>query len=152
MTLLYHDFIHLFPKTNGRSDPTLTFYTVTAFAHISQPKGIFIPLYKDSGELKEAIENGAIASIWDEKVPLPPYTPTYFYIFYTNDLWKGLKDMLEQYSKKLATIKELDENERTKFYFSPRNSLNERENTYDIAVMANELDQLIKEINNGRRE
>jgi hypothetical protein len=152
MTLLYRDFIRLFPKTNGRSDPALAFYTVTAFAHILQPKGIFIPLYKDSGELKEAIEHGAIAAIWDEEIPLPSYTPTYFYIFYTNDLWKGLKNMLEQYCKKLDTIEELDQNERTKFYFSLKNSLNEKENTYDIAVMADELDQLMEELNDGRGE
>lgn len=152
MTLLYDDFTHLFPKRNGRRDPTLAFYTVTAFSHHSQPKGIFVPLYKDSGELQEAIGNGAIAAIWDEEIPLPSYTPTYFYIFYTNDLWKGLKNMLEQYCKKLDTIEELDQNERTKFYFSLKNSLNENENTYDIAVMANELDQLIEELNDGRGE
>ncbi|MCQ6273999.1 hypothetical protein JMM81_03270 [Bacillus sp. V3B] len=152
MTLLYYDFAHLFPRRNGKGDSALAFYTVTAFAHISQPKGIFIPLYKDSGELKEAIEHGAIAAVWDEEIPLPSYTPTYFHIFYTNDLWKGLKNMLEQYGKKLAIIEELDQNERTKFYFSSKNSLNERKNTYDIAVMTNECDQLMKEINDGRGE
>ena len=90
--------------------------------------------------------------MWDKEVPLPPYTPTYFYIFYTNDLWKGLKNMLEQYGKKLATIEELDQNECTKFYFSPKSSLNGRKNTYDIAVMVNELDQLIEELNDRRGE
>ena len=65
----------------------------------SQPKGIFIPLYHDSGELKEAIANGAIAALWEDDKALPNYMPNHFSVFYANDLWKGLKNMLEKYHR-----------------------------------------------------
>ena len=35
-----------------------------------------------------------MAAVWDEEKSLPSYTPNYFPVFLTNDLWKGLEDML----------------------------------------------------------
>ena len=99
------------------------FHTVTAFSQVLQPKGIFIPLYKDSGELNEAIENGAIAAIWDEEKTLPSYTPSYFPVFLTNDLWKGLEDMLNQLSEKISSS-EIIESDQTTFCLFHKNSLN----------------------------
>ena len=32
---------------------------------VAQPRGLFIPLNDDSGELLDAIANGAIAAIWE---------------------------------------------------------------------------------------
>ena len=42
-----------------------TFIQYPLMLSYSQPKGIFIPLYHDSGELQEAIANGAIGTLWD---------------------------------------------------------------------------------------
>ncbi|WP_394232613.1 hypothetical protein [Niallia oryzisoli] len=151
MTLLYRDMVQLFPNNKGMSDPSLQFLTVTSFAQSAQPKGIFIPLYKDSGELKEAIDHGAIAVLWDELVPLPAYTPNHFLIFYCTDLLKGLKKMTELYCKKQL---EMDEEQmgQTKFHFLPETSLNRTNSTYDLAVMVNEVEQLMKDSHDGREE
>jgi len=117
MTLTFSDLSKIFPRRHGMTELDLTFNTVTAFAQVEQPKGIFIPLYKDSGELSEALENGAIAAIWSEERAIPSYTPNYFPLFLINDLWKGLEDMLEQYRIKIASS-EMKISEQTKFYFS----------------------------------
>lgn len=138
MPLTYNELAHLFPKRKGINDSVLQFHTVTAFSQVLQPKGIFIPLYSDSGELNEAIENGAIAAIWDEKKILPSYTPSYFPVFLTNDLWKGLEDMLNQLSKKLSLSEEI-ESDQTTFCLLHKNSLNRVRNTYDIAGIVREL-------------
>ena len=138
MPLTYNDLAHLFPKRKGINDSVLHFHTVTAFSQVLQPKGIFIPLYKDSGELIEAIENGAIAAIWDEEKTLPSYTPSYFPVFLTNDLWKGSEDMLNQLSEKISSS-EIIESDQTTFCLFHKNSLNIIRNTYDIAEIVKEF-------------
>ena len=146
MPLTYNELANLFPNRRGINDSVLHFHTVTAFSQVLQPKGIFIPLYRDSGELNEAIENGAIAAIWDEEKTLPSYTPSYFPVFLTNDLWKGLEDMLNQLSKKIASS-EIIESDQTTFCLFHKNSLNRIKNTYDIAEMVKEFTLLNKQIN-----
>ena len=131
MPLTYNELANLFPNRRGINDSVLHFHTVTAFSQVLQPKGIFIPVYRDSGELNEAIENGAIAAIWDEEKALPSYTPSYFPVFLTNDLWKGLEDMLNQLSKKISSS-EIIESDQTTFCLFHKNSLNIIRNTYDI--------------------
>lgn len=149
MTLRYRDLVQLFPQNKGISEPSLSFLTVAAFARIPQPKGIFVPLFHDdSGVLKDAIDHGAVAALWDEKIPLPAYIPNHFIVFYCNDLLKGLKKMIELYRKNQLEMEEEQMNQ-TKFYFLPEISLNEKESTYDLAIVK-ELDLLLKDNEDGR--
>jgi len=144
MPLTYNELANLFPNRRGINDSVLHFHTVTTFSQVLQPKGIFIPVYRDSGELNEAIENGAIAAIWDEEKSLPSYTPSYFPVFLTNDLWKGLEDMLNQLSKKISSS-EIIESDQTTFCLFRKNSLNIIRNTYDIAEVVKEFTILNKQ-------
>jgi hypothetical protein len=146
MPITYCELATLFPKRRGINDAVLSFHTVSAFSQVLQPKGIFIPLYKDSGELNEAIENGAIAAIWNEDSILPSYTPSYFPIFLTNDLWKGIEDMLNQFSTRIASS-EIMESDQTTFCLSHKSSLNTIKNTYDIVALVKEF-VLLKEQRN----
>ena len=52
-----------------------------------------------------------------KKISLPSYTPNYFPMFLTNDLWKGLEDMLNQLSKKIASSEIMESDQTTFFYF-----------------------------------
>ncbi len=151
MPLTYNELANLFPNRRGINDSVLHFHTVTAFSQVLQPKGIFIPVYRDSGELNEAIENGAIAAIWDEEKTLPSYTPSYFPVFLTNDLWKGLEDMLNQLSKKISSS-EIIESDQTTFCLFHKNSLNIIRNTYDIAEIVKEFTLLNKQTKREGRE
>jgi UDP-N-acetylmuramyl pentapeptide synthase len=146
MYLTYQDLAELFPAVKGIKDHELEFHTVASSSSDPQPKGIYIP-YGEAGNLKEAIEKGAIAAIWNENDETPSYTPNHFPIFYTNDLTKGLKDIMELYINKLSKT-EVSMN-TTNFLISDEESLKENESTYDIAVMA---EKLAEAAGNAKRE
>ncbi|WP_066289396.1 hypothetical protein [Bacillus sp. FJAT-29937] len=143
MLLAYGDLAKLFPKKKGIQDYELFFHTVATISDVPQSRGVFIPLGENAGELKKAIENGAVAALWKEEVEIPRYTPNHFPIFFTNDLLKGLKDMMELYIEKLNE-QQKTEFKVTNFLFSDEALLKENISTYDIAVMAEKM----KEINN----
>ena len=72
-------------------------------------------------------------------------------MFLTNDLWKGLEDMLNQLSKKIASS-EIIESDQTTFCLFHKNSLNRIRNTYDIAEIVKEFTLLIKQTKREGRE
>jgi UDP-N-acetylmuramyl pentapeptide synthase len=136
MYLTYRDLAELFPAVKGIKDHELEFHTVSSSSSALQPKGIYIP-FGEAENLKEAIEKGAVAALWHENAETPAYTPNHFPIFYTNDLTKGLKDIMELYINKLSKAEE--KMNTTNFLISDEESLKENETTYDIAVMAERL-------------
>lgn len=140
MFLTYGDLAKLFPQKRGIQLQELFFHTVATSSNTAQYKGIYIPLAEHSGELKKAIENGAIAALWDENVEIPLYTPNHFPLFLTNDLLKGLKDMMELYIEKINATNN-KEDERTNFFFLKESCLKENTSTYDIAV---NLEKIVK--------
>ncbi|KON89190.1 hypothetical protein AF332_21875 [Sporosarcina globispora] len=136
MYLTYRDLAELFPAVKGIKDNELEFHTVASSSSALQPKGIYIP-FGEAGNLKEAIEKGAVAALWNENTETPAYTPNHFPIFFTKDLTKGLKDIMELYIEKLSKAEE--KRNTTNFLISDEKSLKENETTYDIAVMAERL-------------
>ncbi|WP_141431285.1 hypothetical protein [Bacillus sp. 03113] len=104
MGFIYKEVVDFFQHTKGIKDPGLEFQTVSAFAHIHQNKGLFVPVYKDSGELMKAIENGALAAVWKEGESIPSYTPNDFPILYSNDLLKGIEYMITNLQEKADWI------------------------------------------------
>lgn len=149
MFLTYGDLAKLFPKVRGIQGYELFFHTVVTTSNIPQHKGLFIPCEENSGELKMAITNGAIAALWDEKVEVPKYTPNHFPLFFTNDLLKGLMDMMELYIEK---INQADNPfiEGTDFLFATEMSLNESNQTYDIAVMVEKVNHMRDMLQQGK--
>jgi len=137
MLLALKDLASLFTDNQGIQDDMM-FYTVTDQANTVQPKGLFIPINEESGELLDAIANGAIAAIWEYEKKLPRYTPTYFPVFFTNDKAVAIKNILKLYSEKLdgETNKHM---EITNFKFSNKKLLNKNNQTYDIAVILEKL-------------
>ncbi|TCJ06079.1 hypothetical protein [Cytobacillus praedii] len=140
MFLTYGDLAKLFPNKYGIQDNELYFHTVASNSAVLQPKGIFIPFEEGSGKLSQAIENGAIAALWDQRERIPSYTPNHFPIFITNDLLKGLKDMMELYIENISNVNmNQTRKEVTNFLFLDEVRLKENESTYDIAVMAEKI-------------
>lgn len=133
MYLTLKDLASLFSEHKGIQD-NLIFCTVTDQANVIQPKGVFVPVDMDSGELSEAIANGAIAVIWNRENNLPHYTPNQFPVFFTSDMEEAVGKILKLYLDKLNG--ETDETmEKTNFKFSNKKLLNKNQETYDIAVM-----------------
>ena len=137
MYLSYKDLAGIFPETRGVQDE-MQFLNVTDYSKIPQAKGIFIPLSSISGELDEAIENGAIAAVWDKQSPLPRYTPNHFPLFLTDDLQEGTKKLLEYYVEKIDGETDMDM-AITNFYFLTETLLNKNQQTYDIAGILKKL-------------
>ncbi|MFZ7946745.1 MULTISPECIES: hypothetical protein [Bacillaceae] len=148
MFLALNDLASLFPDKQGIQDEML-FYTVTDEANIDQPKGLFIPFNESSGELLDAIAHGAIAAIWDREHKLPRYTPTYFPVFYTDDLADAIRKIITLYCEKLdgETKKHM---EITNFKFSNKKLLNKNKQTYDIAGILEMLTAKLANDSEGR--
>jgi UDP-N-acetylmuramyl pentapeptide synthase len=146
MYLSLQDFTHLFERSRGANE-NLVFQTVTDDSRASQPKGVFVPINQESGELGEAIANGAIAAIWEKDKEIPRYTPNHFPIFFVSDLSDAVLKLLKFYVEKLDGDIE-GKMEITNFDFLNKKLLNKNNETYDIAVM---LDQIKTQNNSERR-
>lgn len=129
MYLTLSDLAFLFPEARGAAE-NFNFYTVTDDSGSLQPKGVFIRLNKDSGELLEAITNGAAAAIWDKGCELPRYTPASFPVFYTDEPHEAALRLVEYYIEKLDGETETT---MTNFIFSNKKLLIKCNETYDIA-------------------
>ncbi|HYK73814.1 MAG TPA: hypothetical protein VEV44_11950 [Pseudoneobacillus sp.] len=132
MFIAYSDLVRFFPKSQGIRDE-IQFYTVSTDASLLQPKGLFIPLFNDSGELKEAIQNGAIGAVWDEKRPLPSYVPTQFPILFSNNVKDSLKTIIESYLEQINGDN-IDIMNMTKYLFIEEKLLKESVSSYDKPV------------------
>lgn len=132
MFITYSDLVRFFPKSQGIRDE-IQFYTVSTDASLLQPKGLFIPLFDDSGELKEAIQNGAIGAVWDENRPLPSYVPTQFPILFSNNVKDSLETIIESYLEQINGDN-IDIMNMTKFLFIEEKLLKECVSSYDKPV------------------
>lgn len=138
MYLAFNDLVTLFSDYKGVKDADHLYFTVTDSANIEQKRGLFIPLNDVSGELLEAIANGAIAAIWDKKKQVPRYTPNHFPIFLTDKPIEGVRDLVRLYLEKIDGDK-TEKMDMTKFVFLNKKLLKENKETYDIAVMLEKL-------------
>ena len=139
MYLALLDLMDLFPEKH-RVETNILFQTVSDQANILQPKGLFIPipLNNQPNELSLAIENGAVAALWEQGKSLPRYTPNQFPVFFTTDLAEATRKILLRYIENLNG--EIDNKmERTNFKFINKKLLNKNNKTYDIAVMLNKI-------------
>lgn len=138
MYLAFNDLVTLFPDFKGVREADHRYITVTDQAGIMQTRGLYIPLNDNSGELLDAIANGAIAAVWDKGKPVPRYTPNHFPIFFTDKPVSGVIDLLQFYFEKLNGDNE-EKMDITKFVFLDKKLLKENKETYDIAVLLEKI-------------
>lgn len=150
MYLAFNDLVKLFSDIRGIKEADHLYITVTDNANAMQTRGLFIPLSEDSGELLEAIANGAIAAIWDKKKQLPKYTPNHFPIFFTDNLIETVRELLKFYIEKIDGDK-AEKMNMTNFVFLNKKLLKENKETYDIAVMLEKISKLNSNDNFERR-
>lgn len=141
MYLAFNDLVKLFSEIRGIKEAEHLYITVTDDANAMQTRGLFIPLSEDSGELLEAIANGAIAAIWDKKKQLPKYTPNHFPIFFTDNPIEAFRELLRFYIEKIDGDK-TEKMNMTNFVFLNKKLLKENKETYDIAVMLEKISKL----------
>ncbi len=141
MYLAFNDLVKLFSNIRGIKEADHFYITVTDDAKAMQTRGLFVPLNEDSGELLEAIANGAIAAIWDNKKQLPKYTPNHFPIFFTDNPIEAVRELLQFYIEKMDGDK-AEKMNMTKFVFLNKKLLKENKETYDIAVMLDKISHI----------
>lgn len=134
MYLAFDDLVTLFSDYKGVRTADHLYLTVTDNSAQMQPRGLFIPLNDDAGELLDAIANGAIAAIWDRTKPVPRYTPNHFPIFFSDNPINAIREIVSFYIEKIDgdTAEKMNV---TKFVFLNKKLLKENKETYDIAVM-----------------
>jgi UDP-N-acetylmuramyl pentapeptide synthase len=141
MYLAFNDLVNLFSDIRGIKEADHFYVMVTDNANAMETRGLFIPLNEDSGELLEAIANGAIAAIWDKEKQLPKYTPNHFPIFFTDNPINAVRELLEFYIEKIDGDK-AEKMNMTNFEFLNKKLLKENKETYDIAVMLEKIAQI----------
>lgn len=141
MYLAFNDLVKLFSDIRGIKEADHFYVTVTDDAKVMQSRGLFITLNDDSGELLEAIANGAIAAIWDKNKQLPKYTPNHFPIFFTDNPTQAVRELLRFYIENMDGEKTKKMN-MTKFEFLNKKLLKENKETYDIAVMLEKISKM----------
>jgi hypothetical protein len=138
MYLAFNDLVEMFESFRGVQDADHLYYTISDNAKVPQPRGLFIPISEESGELLEAIANGAIAVVWESKKPVPHYTPNHFPVFFTDNLVASLRRILQKQIDKLDGELEV-KMMKTNLVILNKELLKENKQTYDIAVMIEKL-------------
>jgi hypothetical protein len=151
MYLAFKDLGRLFSEYKGVKEADHLYFTATDHAEVVQPRGLFIPLKDDAGELLDAIANGAIAAIWDKSKQVPKYIPNHFPIFFTANPIEAVRDLLRFYIEKTDGDK-TEQMKMTKFVFLNKKLLKENKETYDIAVMLDKLSMKHSENDLERRD
>lgn len=138
MYLAFNDLVNMFRNFKGVQEADHLYYTVSDSAKMPQPRGLFVPISEESGELLDAIANGAIAAIWDTKKKVPAYTPNHFPVFFTDEPVEAVRRILQMLLEKLDG--EIEEKMMmTNFVFLNKELLKENKQTYDIAVMLEKI-------------
>ncbi len=93
------------PEHKGAALLEIVLHDVCASASDSMKKGLFVPLSEteDHAELlKEAISNGAVATLWKKEEPIPDFVPTEFPVFLVEDMRAAIMNVAQEYVRKRA--------------------------------------------------
>ncbi|MCM3739135.1 UDP-N-acetylmuramoyl-tripeptide--D-alanyl-D-alanine ligase [Oceanobacillus luteolus] len=107
MLFSFHDLEKIF-KNHHHINHLPPIERVTTDSRVKAPNSLFIPIvgenFNGHDYVEQAIENGAIAVIWDEKEQLPASIPNDFPVFFTTDTTKGLQDLAAEYRNRIDPI------------------------------------------------
>ncbi|MCA1029974.1 hypothetical protein LCL95_02865 [Bacillus timonensis] len=96
--LFYKDLKQWFVNSRGISLDHIEFKSLFFTSNTTTEKGLYIPLESiTDNSLKEAINNGAIAALWEIEIPIPRYVPNHFPIFFVDDLKKSTFLIMKNY-------------------------------------------------------
>ncbi|AWP36619.1 MAG: hypothetical protein SOH59_01355 [Heyndrickxia faecalis] len=129
--LSFGDTAHLFSLGRGM-EMALEFATVSVFADVNQPKGLYVPFSEP--DINRAIAHGAIAALWKNDAPVPRYIPNDFPLFMAEDVSVAFTQLVQFYLKKMES-KDLDM--KTTFIFYGPELREKNPHTYDLADAEN---------------
>lgn len=102
------DLKEAFPINQGAFDSEVDILNVSIDSRNQMNKGLFIPIKGERFDghqfLKDAINNGAIACLWEEGRSLPEFLPNHFPVFFVKDTTQGLQHLSQYYLEMVGPI------------------------------------------------
>lgn len=99
---------YVFTNHHESLDDSLAINRITTDSRLKTDHALFIPIIGDQlnghDYVEQAIENGAVAIVWDEKEELPPSIPRDFPVFFTEDTTAGLQKLAAYYRDEINPI------------------------------------------------
>ncbi|MGM8364223.1 UDP-N-acetylmuramoyl-tripeptide--D-alanyl-D-alanine ligase [Virgibacillus sp. W0181] len=98
----------LFPTYKGNPHGYDSIAEVTTDSRLKSHKSLFIPLIGDHFDghdhLEQAVNNGALAVIWDENKQLPSFLPADFPVFFTSNTLNALQKLAKAYRNEINPL------------------------------------------------
>ncbi|MBO8155335.1 MAG: UDP-N-acetylmuramoyl-tripeptide--D-alanyl-D-alanine ligase [Bacillaceae bacterium] len=98
----------LFNSAQGAAHMPIDIDDIVTDSRIKTHFGLFIPIVGERFDghefLKDAIKNGAVASLWQTDREIPDFVPTDFPLLFVDDTLKGLQELAGYYRKKVNPI------------------------------------------------
>jgi UDP-N-acetylmuramoyl-tripeptide--D-alanyl-D-alanine ligase len=108
MNITLKDCISLFPNYRKQTDLHVQINSICTDTRKKMDKGLFIPLvganFDGHNFLKDAINQGAVATLWQKDIPVPDFIPTQFPLFFVNDTTEALQQLASLNLKKQNPI------------------------------------------------
>lgn len=97
-----------FPANVGTKDADIFIQEITTDSRKKVSKGMFVPIIGDQFDghdfIKDAINNGAIAGLWQENKEVPSFIPNDFPLFFVKDTIEGLQKLAKFYLQSINPI------------------------------------------------
>lgn len=96
------------PNEKGNLFEEIMIEHVTTDSRLQQPNALFVPIVGDLFDghdfLEQAIDNGAVATLWKKDKELPSFVARDFPVFYVTDTLEGLQYLSHMYRKEINPI------------------------------------------------
>lgn len=108
MKLSLTEISEVLPANVGTKDANIFIQEITTDSRKKVSKGMFIPIVGDQFDghdfIKDAINNGAIASLWQENKDIPSFIPNDFPLFFVKNTIDGLQMLAQYYLQQIKPI------------------------------------------------
>lgn len=108
MKLKIEEIAHIFPNNTDNFQPGLAIHSVRTDSRKAILDALFIPLVGDQFDghefLSQAIEQGAIATLWEENKQLPNHLADDFPVFFVEDTTMALQALAKYYRETVNPI------------------------------------------------
>ncbi|MBH0229051.1 UDP-N-acetylmuramoyl-tripeptide--D-alanyl-D-alanine ligase [Halobacillus yeomjeoni] len=99
---------NLFPDYRGAGNGSIPVQAIMTDTRKDVPESMFIPIIGESFDahkfINVAIEQGAVAALWQKDHEVPDSVPADFPLFFVEDTTKGLQDLASFYLKKVDPL------------------------------------------------
>ncbi|MBD8068393.1 hypothetical protein [Bacillus sp. PS06] len=130
--LSYQDLKTLFKEYRGTPD-NIEFHELYIDPTKKVNRGLFVPLSQDpTADLKQALYNGAIGSLWKKEIELPSFLPNHFPLFIVEEQVDAIKQVITLVKKNKGINEQTME---TRISLTFGNTHIEEGNTFEQEIM-----------------